>query len=155
MRLTAILALLSGSAAATDPVASLLGAASAPQAPFALDAQPLVLASASGGTARLRLEGAAGAKVYADSVEVEVVDPGPFVVGEPALPDAGAAEPDPVTGLPRGLYCGPVVIGLPVTTTGATSGTLEVEVRWQGCRGTLCYPQQAERVFVPVTVEGK
>ncbi len=93
--------------------------------------------------------------VYRDMIEVRMDDPQGFVPGELDLP-LGVLEPDPAfPEKKREMYHETVTMVLAVTApAGISTGEheLDVQVRYQGCRGGLCYLPREQSVPVTLTV---
>ena len=92
--------------------------------------------------------------VYRDMLELRMDQPGPFELGEPDMP-LGDLEPDPAfPDKKRELYHESFTITLPIQAQAAAVGTyeIEVQVRYQGCRGNLCYLPRERSVPVTLTV---
>ena len=93
--------------------------------------------------------------VYRNMLEVRLDQPGPFQIGELDLP-LGELEPDPAfPEKKRELYHETFTMTLPLSTAAdAALGDheVEVQVRYQGCRGNLCYLPRERSVPVTLTV---
>ncbi len=92
--------------------------------------------------------------VYRDMLEVRIDAPGVFEVGEPDLP-LGELEPDPAfPDKKRELYHDTFTMKLPISAPAGAAGSheIEVQVRYQGCRGNLCYLPRERSIPVTLTV---
>ncbi|MCO4743957.1 MAG: protein-disulfide reductase DsbD N-terminal domain-containing protein [Proteobacteria bacterium] len=87
-----------------------------------------------------------GHTVYRDQVEVTVISAAGVALAKPDLP-AGERKPDPAGQGARELYSTDLVIFVPVKRG---HGTVELELRHQGCKGGLCFAPVTERRFVEV-----
>ena len=105
-----------------------------------------VLASGRGEIV-LSLEVPADHEVYADSVDVRVLDSGPFVTSRAVLPEVDAESDDPLS------LTGLVLVRVPLRTV-AYPGLAEVrlELRHRGCAPGLCYPGVVQERAVDVQV---
>jgi len=93
--------------------------------------------------------------VYRDMLEVRIDDAGGFQPGQLEVP-LGEFEPDPAfPEKKRELYHDTFTMNLPlITGEGVTLGEheIEVQVRYQGCRGNLCYLPREQSIPVTITV---
>ncbi|MCB9760401.1 MAG: thioredoxin family protein [Alphaproteobacteria bacterium] len=127
----------------------------APKNPFSVDAVPLTLEAGAAQPLTVTLHVPSGAYLYREMCSVEVVDAGGLTLGEPDLPP-GFVRFDEVMGMERELWELDAVVEVPVQAP-AEPGAHEVllSVRYQGCKGGLCYMPQTDTVAVPVTVTKK
>ena len=92
--------------------------------------------------------------VYRDMLEVRIDEPGAFTHGELDVP-MGELVPDPAfPEKKRELYHETLTMTLPVTAPAGATGDheLEVQVRYQGCKGNLCYLPREQSIPVTFTV---
>ncbi len=93
--------------------------------------------------------------VYRERLEVRLDEPGQFEVGELEIP-MGTLEPDPAfPEKKREAYHGSFTMKLPLSApAGSELGEhqVEVQVRYQGCKGTLCYLPREQSIPVILTV---
>ncbi len=98
-----------------------------------------------------------GAHVYADMVEIEVVDAGGLGVGALVEPP-GKLVADPANpSRQRETYeAGDTVLFLPLTLPAGSPGTYTVKLlaRHQACRVGLCYPAREDALTATVSVAG-
>ncbi|MFM2248933.1 MAG: hypothetical protein RL071_5008 [Pseudomonadota bacterium] len=127
------------------------GVAWAPQAeaaanPFRVEVEPLG-GLVPGGQARARVVVAVpeGFHVYRDMMSVTVLDAGGLTLGAADFPP-GLSRPDPANpSAEREQYDTNVVIEIPVTATGAAGRRIaKLEVKYQGCKRSLCYMPATE-----------
>ena len=124
----------------------------APENPFRVTAQPLQVAVGADAKAQVTLHVPPGTYLYKEMTEVSVANAGGLEAGEPSLPPTLTKE-DPATGMEREVWDMDAVVEVPVKGA-AKAGTHELllEVRYQGCKGSLCYMPETELVPVAVTV---
>lgn len=132
----------------------LIGAASAADAPFRVEAEDATVAP--GGTVQVRLNVIVpdGFHVYRDMLGIKAGSAGTWTVGAPSYPP-GLNKPDPANAAAmRELYESDVLIDVPVTAPADATGqqAVSLDVTLQGCKKGLCYPPQEESVTALVTV---
>ncbi len=114
--------------------------------PFALVAEAVEARVGEAATVELRVVVPPGCKVYRDMMGVEVLDASGLELGEPSFPPA-EKRIDPAFGIERELYELDVFIEVPVAPVSTAGEHAPVfEVRWQGCKGSICYLPQTEQV---------
>jgi thiol:disulfide interchange protein len=121
-------------------------AAEAAANPFRVEVEP-VAALAPGAQARARVVVVVpeGFHVYRDMMSVTVLDAGGLTLGAADFPP-GLSRPDPANpSAQREQYDTNVVIEIPVTASGAAGRRVaKLEVKYQGCKRSLCYMPATE-----------
>jgi hypothetical protein len=126
------------------------------QNPFRVEATDVSLKPDEAGALQVILRVPKDHHLYRDMMEVNAVkqaEPTSLSIGEPSFPP-GFTKPDPADpSATREQYDMDVVIEVPVNK-GAQPGTytLSFEVRYQGCKKSLCWMPQTEIVESTVTV---
>lgn len=122
------------------------------RSPFRVGVAPLELVPQAKGAITLTLYVPPGTVLYRDMTLVEVVDAGGLGLGAPDLPP-GILKLDPVLGMEREHWDMDALIELPVTAP-AKPGVYraQLDVSFQGCRGSICFLPQTERVEATVAV---
>ncbi len=116
--------------------------AEASEDPFAWELGTLALQPGGSGVLELRLHVPPGHTVYRDQLDLQVLDAGGLVAGDPSFPP-GRVREDPANGTERReLYNRDLVLHLPLTAPPTASGLarLRLRTRHQGCHGRLCHP---------------
>lgn len=146
-----------GSTLWLSPVGQALGLGAEARAaanPFRVEVEPPSgLVPGASGVVRVVVVVPEGFHVYRDMMHVEVVEAGGLRWGAPSFP-VGLQTPDPANpSAQREVYDTNVVVELPVTA-GAASGAIaaRVEVKYQGCKKSLCYMPATELLDVVVPV---
>ena len=135
---------------------ALLRPAFAGEDPFRVEALNASIAEGGSGKVTVIVRVPDGFHVYRDMMAVEVVNNGGLTIGSASFPP-GEMAPDPASpGSLRELYEADVFVELPVTVPKGVQGTRStlVNVRYQGCKKTLCYMPGQQDVEATVTVGG-
>lgn len=121
--------------------------------PFSVAVEGLTLAPGASGAVRITVVVPPKHHVYRDMMEVTVVGAGGLTLGTPSFP-VGQQKDDPANpGSMREQYDIDVIIEVPTTAPAAAgSYTAEFDVRYQGCKESLCYMPTTERVSAVVQV---
>lgn len=93
-----------------------------------------------------------GTLLYRDMLEVTVKGAQGLSVGEIRIPD-GFQKPDPAfDGQLRAVFTEDLVVEVQVAApAGFTGGDVTLELRYQGCRDSLCYPPTTEELVATVS----
>lgn len=126
--------------------------------PFRVEAKDAVIASGDKGEVQVIVRVPKDHHLYRDMMDVtRVADDGTaaVVTGDASFPP-GFTKPDPADpGATREQYDMDVVINVPVVNVEKPgSYTLKFEVRYQGCKKSLCWMPQTEIVEAMVKVGG-
>ncbi|MFH1464535.1 MAG: cytochrome c biogenesis protein CcdA [Pseudomonadota bacterium] len=123
--------------------------------PFRVEISPVTVPAGGQGGIEVRVQIPPEHHLTRDSIEVRLDDPQGFVLGEPDFP-VGQLEPDPAfPEKQREIYHDsfslpvPLAVGAVVTPG---SHELEFQVRYQGCKGSLCFMPRERALPVTVTV---
>ena len=142
--------------AALSWLLALTPASAAPKNPFRVEITDAHLAPGSAGELTVTVVVPDGFHVYRDMMSVSVTDNQGVKVGEPSFP-RGVEKPDPANpGELREQYDLDVLIDIPVTASDSP-GVFQVsfDVRYQGCKDSLCYMPATDNVVASVFVEGE
>lgn len=124
--------------------------------PFRVEAANVELVAGGKGVIQVTVRVPANHHLYRDMMAVTVVTADGVNVGEASFPP-GHSKPDPADPTAtREQYDMDVVIEVPVTAPAAAGAyPLTFEVRYQGCKKSLCWMPQTESVDATVRVSGE
>jgi thiol:disulfide interchange protein DsbD len=127
----------------------------APEDPFGVEIAPIPAPAGGAAPLAVLLRVPPEHHLYRDSIEIRLDEPGPFSLGEADFP-LGTLEPDPAfPDRKREAYHEPFTVSVPLAVAAGTApGTQElvVTVRYQGCKGNLCFLPRERPVPVAVSV---
>ncbi len=127
----------------------------APDDPFRVEADDLTLPAGGQADLRVLLVVPGAHHVYRDMLELRIDQPGALQVGQAELP-LGELEPDPAfPEKKREMYHKTVEMSLPLSAPAdhpLGDQEIDVQVRYQGCKGSLCYLPRERSVSATVTV---
>jgi thioredoxin:protein disulfide reductase len=127
----------------------------APENPFRVTAEPLVLPASGDAKAQVTLHVPPGTYLYKEMTTITVANAGGLEAGEASMPPA-LVKNDPATGMDREVWDMDAVAEVPVKAPAkAGEHELLLEVYYQGCKGSLCYMPETELIAVPVTVKAE
>lgn len=120
---------------------SLIGGALAADDPFRVEAQDTTVSPGASGKVTVIVRVPAGFHVYRDMMAAKVASAGKIKAGAPSFPDGTLADDPASPGAMRELYENDVYIQVPVQVPSGLSGDLPVvvDVKYQGCKKSLCY----------------
>lgn len=120
--------------------------------PFRVEAQDVTLKPGSSGKVTVVVRVPEGFHVYRDMMAVTVANAGALKAGNATFPDGLLADDPASPGAMRELYEQDVFVGIPVTVPAGATGDLPVvlDVRYQGCKKTLCYMPGEQEVTAVV-----
>ena len=123
--------------------------------PFRVEAVDAKVAPGTSGVVQVLVRVPAQHYLYKDMMAVSIVSADGIKTGEASFPP-GHQKPDPADpSSTREQYDMDVVIEVPVTASDkAGAYPLNMEVRYQGCKKSLCWMPQTEQVEATVHVGG-
>ena len=122
--------------------------------PFRVEATDAKIAAGEKGVVQVVVRVPANHHLYRDMMNVSVVSASGLKTGEASFPP-GHSKPDPADpSNTREQYDMDVVVEVPVTTTETGTFPVSFEVRYQGCKKSLCWMPQTETVEATVHVAG-
>ena len=123
--------------------------------PFRVEATDTKLEAGAEGVVQVVVRVPANHYLYKDMMDVSVVSADGLTTGTASFPP-GHQKPDPADpSSTREQYDMDVVVEVPVTaSTKAGAYPVKMEVRYQGCKKSLCWMPQTENVEATVHVGG-
>ena len=135
---------------------TLVRGAWAAEDPFRVEAQDATVLPGASGKVTVVVRVPDGFHVYRDMLAVKVENAGKVTAGSPAFPDGSLADDPASPGAVRELYEQDVYIQIPVSVPKGISGDIPVllDVRYQGCKRSLCYLPGEQEVTAIVHTGG-
>ena len=123
--------------------------------PFRVEATDAKVAAGASGVVQVIVRVPANHYLYKDMMDVSVVTADGITTGAASFPP-GHQKPDPADpSSTREQYDMDVVVEVPVTASEKTGAfPVQMEVRYQGCKKSLCWMPQTENVEATVHVTG-
>ena len=121
------------------------------QNPFRSEIAPLELVGTKEGTLEVIIAVPEGFHLYKDMMHIQAIDPHGIVFQDPEYPK-GIFQPDPANPAQfREHYEETVRISLPIVVDKEGRYSPTIELRYQGCKGGLCYKPAVDTHVVPIS----